>query len=145
MKNIWMMALCASFMILGGQSAKAAEKGTMPTPVSSAGDAANGKNQAKRCKGCHSFGSAGRHMTGPNLFGVYGKTAGKVAGFSKYSGDLKNATFVWDEVSLAAWVCSSKEAIKTLTGNPEAKTRMSVQKKCGTKGQDIAAYLKSLK
>jgi cytochrome c len=140
-----MMTLCVSFMILGGQSAKAAERGTAPTPVSSAGDAINGKHQAKRCKGCHSFNSGGRQMTGPNLFGVYGRTAGKNADFSKYSSDLKKATFVWDEAGLAAWVCSSKEAIKTLTGNPAAKTRMSAQKKCGTKGQDIAAYLKSLK
>ncbi len=145
MKNVWMMVFCASFMLLGCQSAKAADKGSVSTPVASAGDAANGKNQAKRCKGCHSFNAGGRQMTGPNLFGVYGRTAGKNAGFSKYSSDLKNATFVWDEASLAAWVCSSKEAIKTLTGNPAAKTRMSVQKKCGTKGQDIAAYLKSLK
>ena len=84
-------------------------------------------------------------MTGPNLFGIYGKTAGKNADFSKYSRNFKEATFVWDEAALAAWVCSSKEAIKTLTGNPAAKTRMSIQKKCGTKGQDIAAYLKTLK
>jgi len=143
-KNVWMMALCVSF-ILAYQSASAADKGSAVTPVSSAGDAVNGKRQAKRCKGCHSFDSGGRQMTGPNLFGVYGRTAGKNAGFSKYSKDLKMAAFVWDEASLAAWVCSSKEAIKALTGNPAAKTRMSVQKKCGTKGQDIAAYLKSLK
>ncbi len=144
MKNVWMMVLCVGFM-LGFQSAIAAEKGMESAHVSSAGDAVNGKHLAKRCKGCHSFKSGGRQMTGPNLFGVFGRTAGKNDGFRKYSSDLKQADFVWDEASLAAWVCSSKEAIKTLTGNPAAKTRMSVQKKCGKKGQDIAAYLKSLK
>ena len=143
MKNVWMMVLCIGVM-LGFQPAIAAEQGMESAHVSSAGDAVNGKNLAKRCKGCHSFKSGGRQMTGPNLFGVFGRTAGKNAAFSKYSRDLKQADFVWDEVSLAAWVCSSKEAIKTLTGNPAAKTRMSVQKKCGKKGQDIAAYLKSL-
>jgi cytochrome c2 len=115
------------------------------TPVADAGDAINGKNLAKRCKGCHSFKPDRKQMTGPNLFGVFGKTAGKNVDFGKYSDDLKNASFVWDEASLAAWVCSSKEAIKTLTGNPAAKTRMGAQKKCGPKGQDIAAYLKNLK
>jgi cytochrome c len=212
MKFIWLMALCASFILSGCQSekeevaqlkpganisveteseaakvaeaakaaevakateaakvfaaaetAKAAEAvkipeaakaiipvgaggaGSASIPTASAGDAINGKNLAKRCKGCHSFKPDRKQMTGPNLFGVFGRTAGKNADFSKYSSDLKNADFVWDEASLAAWVCSSKDAIKMLTGNPAAKTRMAPQKKCGTKGQDIAAYLKSLK
>jgi len=113
--------------------------------AASVGDAVNGKNLAKRCKGCHTFDSGGRQLMGPNLFGIFGKTAGKVTGFSKYGSDLKNADFVWNEAGLAAWVCSSKAAIKALTGNAAAKTKMANQRKCGTKGQDIAAYLKSLK
>jgi cytochrome c len=119
--------------------------GSASIPTASAGDAINGKHLAKRCKGCHSFKPDRKQMTGPNLFGVFGRTAGKNTDFSKYSSDLKNASFVWDETRLAAWVCNSKEAIKALTKNPAAKTRMREQKKCGTKGQDIAAYLKSLK
>jgi cytochrome c2 len=171
MKYIWIVALCTSFILLGCQSEKeevaqpqpkvqisteneaeaakaataAANAAAAVTPVAIIGDAINGKSLARRCKGCHSFDAGGRQMTGPNLFGLYGKTAGKVAGFSKYSSDLRNATFVWDDASLAAWMCKSKEAIKTLTGNAAAKTKMANQRKCDTKGQDIAAYLRSLK
>jgi len=168
MKHIWMAVLCTSFILSACQSEKedvvkqqqanisenkenevetantAGAAKVAETPVAHIGDAVNGKNLAKRCKGCHTFDSGGRQMTGPNLFGIFGKTAGKVAAFSKYGSDLKNADFVWDEAGLAAWVCSSKAAIKTLTGNTAAKTKMANQRKCGTKGQDIAAYLKTL-
>ncbi|MDX8406244.1 MAG: cytochrome C [Mariprofundus sp.] len=81
---------------------------------------------------------------GPNLFAIIGQSAGKSPGY-KYSRSLTQANFTWDEKQMAEWVCNSNDAIKTLTGDNQARTRMSPQHRCGQDGKDIAAYLASLK
>ena len=124
-------------------AAKAAAS-AVTVAAASSDNATVGAGKIGKCKACHSFDAGGSHKVGPNLFGIYAKTAGKVAGFSKYGSDLKGATFVWDEAKLAEWVCDSKAGIKSLTGNSGAKSKMPKQNKCGTDAQDIAAYLKSL-
>ncbi|ATX82511.1 Cytochrome c2 [Mariprofundus ferrinatatus] len=112
--------------------------------AASAGSATAGAGKVGKCKACHTFDSGGADKMGPNLFAIHGRSAGKAPGF-KYGSDLQAATFVWDEQKLALWVCDSPSAIKSLTGNSGAKTKMSKQNKCGGDAQDIAAYLKSLK
>jgi len=97
-----------------------------------------------KCKGCHSFNQGGKHKTGPNLFGIVGRKAGSTD-FKKYSKSLKNGGWVWDEEKLKLWVCDSKAAIKTLTGNDKAKTRMGKQKKCGDAADAVVAFLNTLK
>jgi cytochrome c2 len=157
MKYIWMVVLCASFILLGCQSEKEQEvpphpnvengaaKAAAEIDGDSAGDIINGEKQAYRCKGCHSFEPDNKQMTGPNLFGIFGKTAGKVAGFNQYTDPLKNTDVVWDEAWLTAWICNSYDALIAMTGNEKARTRMSIQGKCGTNGQDIVAFMKSLR
>jgi colicin import membrane protein len=158
MKYVWTIVFCASLLLLGCQSEKEQEVPPHPNVENGAakavanvdedseeGDIANGEKQAYRCKGCHSLEPDDEQMTGPNLFGIFGKTAGKVAGFNQYSDGLKNADVVWDEVWLSAWICNSYDTLIAMTDDEKARTRMSIQGKCGTNGQDIVAYIKSLK
>jgi len=96
----------------------------------------------KKCKSCHNFSE--KHKVGPGLKGIVGMKAGKQDGF-KYSDDLASATFTWDDASLRTWMCNSKDAIKELTGNAKAKTKMAPQKICDAAAQDeVIAALKAI-
>ena len=114
------------------------------TAAAGMGDAVAGKAKAGKCKACHSFDAGGGHKMGPNLFGIVGKAAGTAEGF-KYTADLNNAGFTWNAANLAAWICDSPAAIKVLTGNPAAKTKMGKQRVCDANALNVVAYLQSLK
>ncbi len=106
------------------------------------GDAAKGKSLARKCKTCHNF--TAKKKVGPGLKGVFGRKAGIMAG-TKYSPALAAGDWVWNEKNLAIWICDSKKAVKTLSGNASAKTRMGAQRLCdATKQADLIAYLKTL-
>jgi len=97
-----------------------------------------------KCQACHSFDQGGKHKVGPNLFGIVGSKAGSTD-FGKYSPSLDNGGWVWSEENLAAWVCDSKQAIKDLTKDENAKTKMGNQNKCGDEATEVVAFLKTLK
>lgn len=70
----------------------------------SAGDAARGATLFKqRCQTCHAIEPGGRNGIGPALFGVYGRKAGVTTGYA-YSAALKNASIVWNDPTLDAWL-----------------------------------------
>jgi hypothetical protein len=47
---------------------------------------------------------SGVHLTGPSLARVWGRRAGTVEGFTRYSEPLKRATVVWDAATLDRWL-----------------------------------------
>ncbi len=61
----------------------------------------------KRCTGCHSLD---QDKEGPRLRGVFGRKAGKLAGFS-YSDSLKDAQFTWDAAALDKWLTDTESVI----------------------------------
>ena len=63
------------------------------------GDAKNGAELFRNCAGCHSL-VADRNMTGPSLAGVWGRKAGALQSFERYSPALRASTVVWDAASL---------------------------------------------
>jgi len=121
-KNI-LLALCCMALL-----------GTVSVPVANAGPEG-------RCRACHDFGE--KNKTGPALKGIMGRKAGTYPGF-KYSDSLKNGGWTWNEENMRKWIYDSKAAIKELTGNPCAKTKMAKQKVKGAKADKIIAFLKGL-
>jgi len=93
----------------------------------------------KKCQGCHTFQEGGKNKIGPNLFSIVGREAGK-SNF-KYSESLGNAKFIWDEKSLRAWIKNSNKAIRKLTKDDNAKTKMPKQKIKGEKADAIIEFL----
>ena len=113
------------------------------------GDAEAGAKTFSKCKSCHMIVSdAGDEIvkggrTGPNLYGIIGKTAGS-ADF-KYGPDLVKAGeagLVWDEANLAEYVADPRAFLRTYLDDSKAKSRMSYKLKKG--GADVAAYLASV-
>ncbi len=118
-------------------------------PAFAEGDAEAGEKAFSKCKSCHMIVSdAGDEIvkggrTGPNLYGIIGKTAGS-ADF-KYGKDLVaagEAGLVWDEANLAEYVTDPRAFLRTYLENDKAKSKMSYKLKKG--GADVAAYLASV-
>jgi len=115
---------------------------TPPAPAAIAGDVAKGKSLARKCAICHRFSD--KKKVGPGLKAVVGRKAGIMPDM-KYSPALAAGGWVWSSDNLASWVCDSKQAVKVLSGDPNAKTRMSAQRICDpTKQADLIAFLKTL-
>jgi cytochrome c len=81
--------------------------------ASAAGDAQRGARAFSACAACHTLESD-RHLTGPSLHGVWGRKAGTVETYRRYSDALKRSHLVWDERTLDAWL---REPQKVVPGN----------------------------
>jgi cytochrome c2 len=88
-----------------------------------------------QCGICHSP-QAGRNMTGPSLFGVVGRPAGKEAGFH-YSPANKESGLTWDSATLDRYLTNPREVVPhTIMGYAGLKD--------ATKRTDLIAYLATL-
>lgn len=105
-------------------------------PAGAAGNPDRGEKLFRRCASCHSV-EPNVHRTGPSLAGIWGRKAGTVDGFNRYSEALKQSQVVWDRDTLDAWLRDPQSLIPgtgmTLRGLPDTGAR-----------QDIAAYLEQL-
>lgn len=101
-----------------------------------AGNAAHGAKVFRVCVACHSA-EPGRNLTGPSLAGIWGRKAGSLASFDRYSSALKQSGVVWDAASLNAWL-----------KNPAAFIPHNAMTFPGLKDQtaraDVIAYLKAV-
>ncbi|WP_245283847.1 cytochrome c family protein [Bradyrhizobium sp. Cp5.3] len=67
------------------------------------GDVARGRQVFRVCAACHSL-EPDRNMTGPSLAALWGRKAGGLASFERYSDALKSSGIIWDDRSLDAWL-----------------------------------------
>lgn len=108
-------------------------------PAHAEGDAAAGEKTFNQCKACHMIASDSETIvkggkTGPNLYGVIGRTMGSVEDF-KYSDGLiakHDAGEVWTVENLAAYVTDPNEFLGS-------RSKMTFKLRKGA--EDVAAYL----
>ena len=118
-------------------------------PAIAEGDAEAGEKAFKRCKACHSIINGEEVIfrggrTGPNLFGVIGRTAGTVEEY-KYSNDLiaaGEAGLIWDADTLVAFATEPRAFLREFLGDGGARSKMTFRLRKG--GEDIVAYLASV-
>jgi cytochrome c len=67
------------------------------------GDAARGQQNFRACAPCHSL-EPDRNMTGPSLANLWGRKAGSLPSFERYSEALKASGIIWDDQSLDGWL-----------------------------------------
>lgn len=103
--------------------------------VHAQGDVSRGAEAFRQCAACHSL-DPGSHLTGPSLFGIIGRTAGKEKNFRRYSEALKVADFSWTSKALDQWLENPAKLVQgtSMRIRPIADASMR---------QDIIAFLKS--
>ncbi len=105
----------------------------LPAPYDEA-DLDNGRRVFARCRSCHTLPEGGSNMTGPNLYGVFGRRAGAQPGY-RYSDALKAAGFTWDGEHLDQWLESPRTYLvgtkMSFAGIPDPTDR-----------RDVIAYIK---
>jgi cytochrome c len=82
----------------------------MAQPAAAA-DAQKGEQVFRQaCVACHSL-EPDKNMTGPSLAGVWGRRAGTLQSFTRYSPALKSADVEWSEETLDAWLADPQAFI----------------------------------
>ena len=71
--------------------------------IAAAQDLAAGEASFHKCQACHAVGVGAKNKLGPELNGLVGREAGTAGGY-QYSPAVKNAGFVWDRTSFAAFM-----------------------------------------
>lgn len=129
----------------------------LATQAAAAGDAEKGEKLYNRCSSCHAIISPEGEVlvkggiTGPNLYGVIGRTAGTENDYRYGSERLPIGMFtddmiragdeglVWTEENIIAYTKDPIGFIKDYLDDEKARPNMSVKLKKGA--EDIVAYL----
>ena len=105
-------------------------------PAWADGNTEQGRKAFRACAACHSV-EKGAHRTGPSLANIWGRKAGTIKGFRRYSKALKDSGAVWDKKTLDQWLANPKALIP---GNRMVFRGMDD----GAERQDLIAFLKRI-
>ncbi len=83
---------------------------TLSAPAMAAGDAAKGAIVFNQCKTCHVV-DKGVNRVGPSLYGVVGRKAGTVAGYT-YSKANKESGLIWTAAQLDPYLAAPQKVVK---------------------------------
>ncbi|KIC45069.1 MAG: cytochrome c family protein [Ruegeria sp.] len=128
----------------------AAIVGLLAVPAFAEGDADAGKKAFNKCKSCHMIADPAGEVivkggkTGPNLYGISGRTAGTVEDF-RYGDSIVEAGangLVWDEETFVAYTQDPKAFLKDYLDQTSAKSKMTFKLKKGA--EDVYAYIVSV-
>src|SRR5687767_224431 len=99
-------------------------------------------NQA--CTSCHSV-VPDENMTGPSLSGLWGRIAGGLASFTRYSDALRSAGVTWDDETLDSWLADPQAFIPdnhmVFAGIPDEQIRadlLAFLREATEPGSDLA-------
>lgn len=117
------------------------------------GDAEAGAAVFNQCKACHSIVDDEDNIilrggkNGPNLYGVYTRTAGTQPDFTKY-GDYLIATgeagLAWNEEDFVAYVEDPRAFLREYLDDRRARTNMAFKLRKEDDRRDVWAYLVSV-
>lgn len=96
MKSLWLL-------VLAGVSVAS---GAMAQP----GDVDRGQHDFRACAACHSL-EPDRNMTGPSLADLWGRKAGGLPSFERYSDALKSSGIVWNDETLNRWLTDPQRLV----------------------------------
>lgn len=121
-------------------------------PAFAEGDAEKGAKNFNKCKACHVIADdAGEEIvkggkTGPNLYGIVGRTAGTYEGFN-YSDAMVaagEAGLVWEEADFTTYVADPSKFLKEYLDDTSARGKMTFKLRKEDEAANIWAYLASV-
>jgi cytochrome c len=74
------------------------------------GNTSRGQRDFQACAPCHSL-EPDRNMTGPSLAGLWGRKAGGLSSFDRYSDPLKSSGIIWDDRALDGWLTDPQRMV----------------------------------
>jgi cytochrome c len=102
--------------------------------VAADGDPNRGQRVFGACAACHSL-QPNQNMTGPSLSDLWGRQAGSLTSFNRYSPALKAANIIWNDKTLDDWIADPQHLVPsnqmTFAGIKDARQRA-----------DLLAFLK---
>ena len=76
-----------------------------------AGDIEAGEKVFKKCKACHVVDQE-KNKTGPHLVNIFGRAAGSLDSYTKYSTAMKESGIVWNDETLDAYLENPRKYVK---------------------------------
>jgi cytochrome c len=83
---------------------------SLSSALADPGDASRGQQDFRACAPCHSL-EPDRNLTGPSLANLWGRKAGGLSSFDRYSDALKSSGIIWDDRALEGWLTDPQRMV----------------------------------